>query len=104
MKIGETILRVMKERGLKQAEIARLCGITSGVVNDLIKGRRDSVSLETLKQIAVGLEVSADELLFGRQSYDDLGYIYLVKKFEAEGISREQLWDFLEWIRKVTKK
>lgn len=100
MKTGEVIKRIMRERGVSQSDICRLCNVQNSLVSDLLNGRRGSFSLETLKRLSVGLNVSCDELIFGNKTWDDLSYINTVRKFEEAGFSKEWMLELLELLRR----
>lgn len=52
------IERVLKERGLTQAKAAKLLGVTQPRVSDLVRGRVDLFSIDTLVDILARLGVS----------------------------------------------
>ena len=60
---GESPVRVIREwRGLAQAELARQAGLHRVQVHDLESGKSRG-SVDTLKAIAVALEVSMDDVV-----------------------------------------
>lgn len=52
------IERILKERGLTQAQAAKLLGISQPRVSDLLRGRVDLFSIDTLVDLLAGLGVS----------------------------------------------
>jgi len=57
------IERLRKRAGLTQAEIAVRAGITKQRWNDIIKGRRAKLMLETVEHIAKALDVPIGDIL-----------------------------------------
>jgi transcriptional regulator with XRE-family HTH domain len=57
---GETVLGLLEEQGLTQAELARLAGLHPATVSHVIRGGH--CSTETLQKIAGALEVDLCEL------------------------------------------
>jgi len=60
--VGSRIVRIRKSLGLTQEEIADRVGITQTLFSSYERGRL-KISAEMLGQIAIALEVTADELL-----------------------------------------
>ena len=55
--------KVIKERGLKQAEAAELLGVTQPRVSDLMRGRIDLFSIDTLINMLARLGIRAKLVL-----------------------------------------
>ena len=101
MKAIEQLRALMRERGLTQADVARMCNIHTSLMNDIYHGKRQTLGMSTLTKLSRGLNVSLDYLVFGEASRDDIEYMNLVRGFESEGVSREHLKEFLEWLKKI---
>jgi transcriptional regulator with XRE-family HTH domain len=60
--IGRRVQSVRKRRGLSQADLAKLSGISVSLIRQLEQGQRDDTRLETLRKLAVALRVPTAEL------------------------------------------
>lgn len=67
MTIGEIIKKKRTERGLAQAELAHIIGVTQPAIGKLESGK-STPSSETLKKLADFFLCTADELLGRRVS------------------------------------
>ncbi len=63
--IGQSILRLRKEKGLSQAQFADKAGISRRYLSDIENGKRQ-MSLAILERIVRELGVSVGELIDGR--------------------------------------
>lgn len=61
--IGNLIKRFRLARGLSQRQLARLSGKDRGYINQLEAGRGGSISLETAKALAKGLDIKPELFL-----------------------------------------
>jgi transcriptional regulator with XRE-family HTH domain len=61
----EIIEKILKEKDLKQEQLAKRMKVHSGTVSDLKKGRIKKPSFELMCKIADALEVSLDEFRKG---------------------------------------
>lgn len=57
-KVGRILRAVRQRRGLRQAGVAANAGLSQSVVSKLERGRLDVVGLETLRRVALELDVS----------------------------------------------
>lgn len=57
MDIGQRVSATRKRRGLTQRELADVSGVSVSLIRKIEQGERDSVRLETLRKLAVGLRV-----------------------------------------------
>ena len=57
MTFGEALIRIMSEKGIKPAELARLSGVSKQTINELIKGRSKEPTFTKAKALANGLGV-----------------------------------------------
>ncbi|MEV6139846.1 helix-turn-helix transcriptional regulator [Nocardia sp. NPDC051990] len=57
MDIGQRVSSTRKRRGLTQRELADASGVSVSLIRKIEQGERDSVRLETLRKLAVGLRV-----------------------------------------------
>ncbi len=63
VELSENVKRLMQERNINAAELARLTGLDRSHVSYILAGKRTRLEPETLIALAKGLEVSVDELL-----------------------------------------
>jgi transcriptional regulator with XRE-family HTH domain len=63
MVVGDNIRKIRLEKGLTEAQLAALAGITQGAVSHLELGTREDPRLSTVAAIAAALRVSVKELL-----------------------------------------
>ncbi|AXY09701.1 XRE family transcriptional regulator [Bacillus thuringiensis LM1212] len=69
--VGENIRFLRKKRGLTQEELAEQINLQQAYIGGVERGERN-ISMLTLQKIAVGLEVSPDEVLnFGNVNLID---------------------------------
>ena len=59
----QNLLRVMKSRGLKAAQLSRLAGLNPRAVKDIEEGRAQSPKLSTVFALADALEIDPGELI-----------------------------------------
>jgi len=67
MNLAENLRQLRKARGLTQAQLARVCGITESYICRLERGKETNPSLNTMIRLSTILGVSLD-LLVGRIS------------------------------------
>lgn len=65
LEIGSRIREVRTMQKLTQEEASERCGITSSFYGNIERGDK-KMSIDTLAKISTGLNVSTDELLFGK--------------------------------------
>lgn len=63
MTYGEVVDLFMKERGMKQSELARCAGISKQALSDLINGVNNNPRLDTAMAIAAALGVTLQEMV-----------------------------------------
>lgn len=84
MSFRDTFVRLRKQRGWTQAQVADQIGISVGQIKKYEKG--DSVpNLHILAQIATTFETSADDFVFGE------GHSIAEKKFDHELLKRFEM-------------
>jgi transcriptional regulator with XRE-family HTH domain len=71
MQFGAVIRAVRARRGLSQADLARLAGVSRATVSLVERGHCDQLSLSTIKRIAAAIDVRAE--LLGLWRGGDLG-------------------------------
>lgn len=62
MNFGEELRKMRKSKGLTLDELAEASNLSKGYLSRLEGGKRKVPKLETLKKIAVGLDVSVEEV------------------------------------------
>lgn len=70
MDIGKKILRIMKEKGMSQKQLAKASGITEAAISKYISGEREP-RITFLKRIADALDVPADEFLYEKVDHPE---------------------------------
>ena len=66
---ADNLRRIMRDRGMTQAELGRMVGISQGNVSMYVTGRREPRATYILR-IATALGVTTDELLGVRRDGD----------------------------------
>lgn len=69
-----TVLRfqeIMKARNIRPNELANLSGITPSTVYSMLDERRKELSINTIKKLCDGLEITLGEF-FNTELFDDL--------------------------------
>lgn len=72
MIISERIFKIIKEKGITQAEFAKRAGIATSTVSEW-KKRKTNPSADKIMDICVALEVTPEELLTGSGIDDEKG-------------------------------
>jgi len=62
LNVGEKIRKERLKKGIKQIELAKEVGISNTFLSDIETGR-GKPSIDTLKKIAVALEINCSELI-----------------------------------------
>jgi transcriptional regulator with XRE-family HTH domain len=70
--IGQQLKKLRSERGLSQAELAELAGVSADVVRKLEQGVRQSARVTSLTRLGQAMGVSMSELLDKRPRFDRL--------------------------------
>lgn len=70
MDIGKKIMRIMKEKGMSQKQLAKASGITEAAISKYISGEREP-RITFLKRIADALDVPADEFLYEKVDHPE---------------------------------
>lgn len=60
--VCDILNRIMDERNLKVAEVARICGLPDSTVRGIITRKQKSVALEVAFKLSDGLNISLREL------------------------------------------
>ena len=60
--VCDILNRIMDERNLKVAEVARICGLPASTVRGIITRKQKSVALEVAFKLSDGLNISLREL------------------------------------------
>ena len=63
--------QIMQERGIKTNELANLSGITPSTVYSMLDPRRKELSINVIKKLCDGLDISLSEF-FTAQVFDEL--------------------------------
>ncbi|MDR0434826.1 MAG: helix-turn-helix domain-containing protein [Gracilibacteraceae bacterium] len=95
----ERLKRIIKELGVSQAEFARSVGVTRNYMYYLTGGRRQCCSRSLAMLIEQKYGYSADWLLYGRESDEDLAKKIAQK---LKNLDAEALENALEYIDKLS--
>lgn len=68
MEFHERIQKVLELRGMTQAEVCRITGLSSAKVSQVVSGSTKDPRISTIVPIAQALSVSLDYLVFGQSS------------------------------------
>lgn len=71
MDLGNTIKNIRRQRGLKQDELASMCGISVTFLSRLENNRKDA-TLTTMKKISASLNIPLPVLFFLSMRLDDI--------------------------------
>ncbi len=106
MEFKNRISELLKEKGMSQADICRLTGISTALMSNYVKGKA-SPSLSNAVAIADALNVSLDELA-GRLVKVELDVYereFISKLRELDDSEKAKIEDYLDYIyNKPTKK
>ncbi|APD10174.1 MULTISPECIES: helix-turn-helix domain-containing protein [Thermus] len=59
----DRLITLMRSRGLRPSDLARLSGLSTGHVSQILKGERTRLEVRTLVRLAKALDVPVQELL-----------------------------------------
>jgi transcriptional regulator with XRE-family HTH domain len=91
MNLGKAIKEVRKEKGLSQAELSQVSGLTQAAISNIENGKRPGI--ETLKKICRALNISEGVLYIMALERDDIpkekeflfdGLFPIIQKFGFE--------------------
>lgn len=74
-KMGDRILRLMKENGFSQKELASMAGVTESAMSRYLNNEREPKA-EVIANLATALNTTSDFLISGRQSQENFAEIY----------------------------
>ena len=80
LQIGENVRQCRDSKGLTQEELAEICNFSAAYCSQIETGQR-MMSIETLVQVAEGLQTSADILIYGNTK--DGRILHIVKMLES---------------------
>lgn len=80
LQIGENVRQCRDSKGLTQEELAEICNFSAAYCLQIETGQR-MMSIETLVQVAEGLQTSADILIYGNTK--DGRILHIVKMLES---------------------
>ena len=69
--VVERFREIMKERGMRPNELANVSGVTPSTVYSMLDGRRREVSVNVVKKLCDGLDMSLGEF-FSAKVFDEL--------------------------------
>ena len=96
--IGKRVKRIRKQRGMTQAKLCELCGISDKYVSNI--ERSISIpSTETLLRICEALEVTPDAILLGVVRHEDETWRNVAERLRTMDEKHLALADsFLRWL------
>ncbi len=90
-KMGDRILRLMKENGYTQKELAYMVGVTESAMSRYLNNERKPKA-EVIANLATALNTTSDFLISGKESEEDFAEIYrLVARGTATMTDEEKL-------------
>jgi transcriptional regulator with XRE-family HTH domain len=69
--MAEKLIKARRQKGLSQKELAKLAGVSPGLIGQLEKGKVNA-SLKTIKKLAEVLDVSVCYLILEREEIDEI--------------------------------
>lgn len=90
-RMGERILRLMRENEYTQKELARMVGVTESAMSRYLNNEREPKA-EVIANLATALNTTSDYLISGKESDEDFAEIYrLVARSTATMTDEEKL-------------
>jgi transcriptional regulator with XRE-family HTH domain len=83
MSLSVNLIRLIKEKKISQAEICRKTGVKKTTLNEIVTGKIDNPTLETLKNISSALDVSLSALV------DENGDEHIIENLSIEDSYRK---------------
>lgn len=74
-RMGDRIIRLMKENDYTQKELASMVGVTESAMSRYLKNEREPKA-EVIANLATALNTTSDYLISGKQSEEDFAEIY----------------------------
>lgn len=99
--LGKRLKEIIAERGCSISEVYRRTGVSRALISGVLSGKHKRVSSETLEKLASGLGISVQELLQGELTGEDEEYIAVVRELQDQGVTRERLAEFAQWLKKI---
>ncbi len=78
MSFSENLMRLRKQKGLSQEDLALDSGVNKNYLSDLERGERNP-TIVVLEKIATSLGVTLSTLFKGIQSFEDWDILYEVR-------------------------
>ncbi len=79
-KIAIKVLRTLREKKIKQTELASLMGVSAQQVNKIVKGK-ENLTLETISKLEQALEINLVSIEFNTHS---ITKDYIIKKVKVD--------------------
>ena len=90
-RMGERILRLMRENEYTQKELARMVGVTESAMSRYLNNEREPKA-EIIANLATALNTTSDYLISGKESNEDFAEIYrLVARSTSTMTDEEKL-------------
>ena len=67
--VAQRFQQICKDRGIKLNELANISGVTPSTVYSMMDSKRREVSINTIKQLCDGLEITLGEF-FSTEEFD----------------------------------
>ncbi|HKQ03746.1 MAG TPA: helix-turn-helix transcriptional regulator [Blastocatellia bacterium] len=121
-KLGEYLDRLMRQKNLTPKELSKRSGLTDSYIGRLRKGRSDNLTVQTVKKLAMALDVNAHEIfaaatgipasefpqIDGRLLLDQMlklireahGFDLLQQWLDFSPDERKTLLDYMEYIKR----
>lgn len=89
--LGKTIQKARKSKGMRQKDLAALCGVATTQICRIEKGITEKPFLSTIKAIGIALQIDLREVL--RESgYTDLDILQVCEQQYKNQISDAENW------------
>ena len=100
-RMGDRILRLMKENEYTQKELACMVGVTESAMSRYLNNEREPKA-EVIANLATALNTTSDYLISGKESDEDFAEIYPEITVEEIGYRSYELYRGEEFVGVVT--
>lgn len=106
--IGERIKQLRERSGLSQEELGNRMGVTKSYISKLENGKKKLNKYDRILQVANALNVHISEIIPDeeklRVSVDDEEWSFLLGELKAEGLTAEQVREYVKIAKKHIKR
>ena len=98
-KTGDRIAKLLKEKRISQKDLAMMVGVTESALSRYIRNEREP-KIETLANLATGLDTTVDYLATGAKSESDFDEIYRLVARSSYMLTETQKMKIIEAVMK----